>query len=115
MKIEIGKFYRTRDGRKARIYAVDAGEPYPVHGGYKITSGKWDNESWTILGNVNDQHVGRDLDLVSEWQELCTGTVWLNVYPCDAIAYRDKDIADRCRGADLLACIKVDWTEGEGL
>lgn len=25
MKIEVGKYYRTRDGRKAWIYAVDGG------------------------------------------------------------------------------------------
>lgn len=29
---EPGKEYKTRDGRKVRIYATDAGGEYPIHG-----------------------------------------------------------------------------------
>jgi hypothetical protein len=32
-KIELGKTYRTRDGREVKIYAVDGGGEFPIHGG----------------------------------------------------------------------------------
>ena len=32
--ISMNKQYRTRDGKKVRIYAVDAGGYCPVHGAY---------------------------------------------------------------------------------
>jgi hypothetical protein len=30
--ISMDKQYRTRDGREVRIYAVDGGGKYPIHG-----------------------------------------------------------------------------------
>ena len=56
MQIEAGKFYRTRDGRKARIYAVD-GE---IHGAI-LSCGKWGEDgSFSPLFE-------HSADLISEW------------------------------------------------
>jgi hypothetical protein len=46
--IDMSKKYRTRDGREVRIYAVDAGGDYPVHGAVLKagTDGNWTARTW---------------------------------------------------------------------
>lgn len=68
MKIEVGKFYKTRDGRKVRIYAVDGADNGRIHGATLQKDG-WYTCEWykygryfTVLGN-------RKEDIVSEWVE----------------------------------------------
>jgi len=60
--------------------------------------------------------------LYEEYKELKKGTIYLNIcenniypYHNNIYFYHNKDKADRNAGPDRLACIKVDWTEGEGL
>lgn len=62
-----GKFYRTRDGRKARIYATDGSGNYPVHGALLCPDG-WMEETWQLDGrNYGGEEKSRDL--ISEWIE----------------------------------------------
>lgn len=50
-QIEMGKVYRTRDGREVRIYAVDAGACWPVHGAIKDSERPvWTMADWTPEG-----------------------------------------------------------------
>lgn len=48
-KIDINKKYRTREGYEVRIYAVDGGGDYPVHGAIR-TGDKWESKSWKSDG-----------------------------------------------------------------
>jgi hypothetical protein len=64
MKIEVGKFYRTRDGRKARIYAVDGREGSNIHGAVLNEIG-WITSTWAITGQWIAAE--SDRDLISEW------------------------------------------------
>ena len=66
MKIEVGKFYRTRDGRKARIYALDGTDEYPIHGAILYLNGEWGSYVWNNAGCYlpTQPHPS---DLVSEW------------------------------------------------
>lgn len=49
--IDINKKYKTRSGKDVRIYSVDAGGDYPVHGSYYSTRyGEWSATSWTAEG-----------------------------------------------------------------
>lgn len=64
MKIEVGKYYRTRDGRKARIYAVDGREGSNIHGAVLNEIG-WITSTWAITGQWVSAETGRDL--ISEW------------------------------------------------
>lgn len=56
LKIEAGKFYRTREGGSAIIAATDAGGDYPVHGvvffdgGMSITA--WTPGGLNMIGGV---------------------------------------------------------------
>lgn len=49
--IELGKKYRTRDGLEVRIYAVDGGGKYPVHGAFLNILGAWQQAEWTRDGS----------------------------------------------------------------
>jgi hypothetical protein len=68
MKIEVGKKYKTRDGRDVRIYAVDGFGVHCVHGAYFDTADYgevgWIDDSWTINGEVVEGQEGFDLELV---------------------------------------------------
>ncbi len=65
MKIEAGKYYKTRDGRKARVYVTDAeNRDFPVHG---FLSGE--QLMWTLEGTFYVSLDPSVRDLVSEWVE----------------------------------------------
>lgn len=115
-KIEMGKTYRTRDGREVRIYAVDGESRYPVHGAYKTDTGHFRSWAWSIEGTTQPGGcVAHYLDLI-EVKPRIRREVWVNVYP-DGPGYPTKNEADRHAGIERLACIPltIDCAEGDGL
>ncbi len=64
--ITAGKFYRTRDGRKARIYATDGGSKQ-IHGAIMDDQGwivrSWNTDGTWITGEQNES------DLIAEWTD----------------------------------------------
>jgi len=81
MKVEAGKLYRTRSGRKVRIYCVDGGGSFPVHGAILTPQDIWSTMNWTSLGEVfgggkNESGAA----LVSEWEEPSFTRPPLNVW-----------------------------------
>ncbi len=68
LKIEIGKFYKTRDGRKARIYHVD--EKY-IHGAVYIERevGVWEVRCWYSSGQITSSGNLNACDITEEWKE----------------------------------------------
>lgn len=72
LKIEVGKFYRTRDNKKARIYATDAGREFAVHGAvYCENINAWVPRRWHISGREYPQEEF-NFDLIWEWEEPVT-------------------------------------------
>lgn len=73
MKIEAGKFYKTRNGQKAYIYATNAPDSErPIHGYVVWSDGEIRLYSWTALGGFwdNGDKPGKyGPDLISEWVE----------------------------------------------
>ena len=71
MKIEPGRFYRTRSGQKARVYAVYSGQKHPVHGA--VLGVRGDNEwlmiKWCEDGRFGEMVADESYDLVSEWSD----------------------------------------------
>lgn len=67
MKIEVGKYYKTSDGRKARIYAVDCGGHWTIHGAVHY-DGFWVACEWMSDGErfINTKSQS---SLISEWTE----------------------------------------------
>lgn len=67
MKIELGKCYRTRDGRKARVICVDRKGPTPV---IALVDDGWIELSYAFhqCGDfIHSLGGGHSYDLVSEW------------------------------------------------
>jgi len=122
--IELGKQYKTRDGREVRIYAVDGGGRFPVHGGLKLVDGTWRQEEWTLTGSYNgaSSHghiIAHYLDLI-EVKPRIQREVWVNVYKSECAygaVYREKCSADIGADSTRIACVKlvIDCEEGEGL
>jgi hypothetical protein len=109
--IDIDKKYRTRDGREVRIYALDGGGNYPVHGAFKSHTG-WVVRHWPQDG-IQSVFGGSD-DLI-EVKHRIQRTVWLALYPLDDVWVFSGDCTAVEKGC--LACVKVeiDCEEGEGL
>ena len=86
MKIEAGKFYRTRGGQKVRVYAVDGGGEYPVHAALLVGT-VWYVKVYKSSGHLDfpDDH-----DLISEWvdkpvvdwSKLAAWHRWVAMDPC---------------------------------
>jgi hypothetical protein len=67
LKIEIGKFYKTRDGRKVRIYHVD--KQY-IHGAVYIEREEtWGVRCWSDSGQITPSGNLNGCDIVEEWKE----------------------------------------------
>ena len=119
MKIELGKWYRTRDGREVRIYAVDAGGDYPVHGAVLGEEG-WQFNSWALDGRWCPK-MTLAVDLV-EVRPRIKREVWVNLYRHDngdefAEVSSTEKLARERLGSASIACVRVeiDVEEGHGL
>lgn len=66
LKIEVGKFYKTRGGQKARIYATDCGGTYLIHGEVLRRDSRWQCRSFTGCGEDGGRLPSGD-DIVAEW------------------------------------------------
>ena len=74
MNIEVGKFYKTREGEKVRIYATDGHGGDTLHGAVYYDN-RWLDQRWDKYGKCW-QNIDRsksdgasELDIVSEWVE----------------------------------------------
>ena len=137
LKIEAGKYYRTRGGDKAwmgcDIRTGGYGGIYPfigVVGGYRQS---WASDGSSIYGEQSP------FDIIAEWKEPKRIKGWVNIwdrmhedlrgvaaeegnaFPGTNV-YLSKDDADRAAknaanwsDSNRIACIFVDVLEGEGL
>ena len=117
MQIELGKTYRTRDGREVRIYATDGGGIYSVHGA--IESGDvWQVTWWKADGRAPEDWSSRDLIEVKPRIVL---ERWVNMYRVNGELrghhHHSQAAADSAAGDGRIAFVKIviDCEEGEGL
>jgi len=125
-RIEMGKKYRTRDGREAQIICVDGPDKsYPVIAAIYHGSGTWDPDDFTVNGRnvTNEEHAE---DLIEVKPEI---KGWVNLYPSmaegrsntinavknDGYWYPTRERADIAAAGNRLACIPVTFREGDGL
>ena len=113
--IDINKKYRTRDGREARVYAIDGNGPYPVHGAIKWEKG-WKTENWTADGKYSTTVIDRHLDLV-EVKPRIKETIYINIYDGYKSISSTEKIAEERADCGIRARVKVDIDveEGHGL
>ena len=70
LDIQPGQLWLCRDGvTKARVYATDGQEPYPIHGAIQAQAG-WAADTWTSAGLLVTEG-GHPLDLIRryDWRE----------------------------------------------
>lgn len=106
MKIEVGKLYLDRAGRKVRIYAVDGRQPNPIHGATLKLSG-WDWLAWHADGRWSPSGK-EEYDIVSEWIEpkpklraWITGNGTVQYLSPEVETYREYD-GNMCKRAPWL-------------
>lgn len=114
--ISMDKQYRTRDGREVRIYAVDGGGFYPVHGAYLY------DDEWILCRWAADGSYWGDPDLyLIEVKPRIQRERWVNIYEhIEGALHEARHSADfeEASGAGRrIACVKIiiDCEEGEGL
>ncbi len=73
--IEVGKYYKTRDGHKIRIYAIDGHSHYSIHGAVLWDDG-WEVIGWTQEGFYYWEEGESGVDIVSEWTEPHPAESW---------------------------------------
>lgn len=116
--ISMEKKYRTFDGREVRLYAVDGGGKFPIHGAAN-TDGDWLAYSWSVGGHCDLLSLDSQRDDLVEVKTKHEG--WVNLYPrgrfTDAtlqitvgpgIFIREAD-ARANSSADCIATILISW------
>ena len=111
--ISMDKTYTTRDGNKVRLYALDGGGNYPVHGAF-FYNDAWCAQSWTEKGRLSMFDTEDEDDLI---EAPITRQMWVNVYPEGAGMWNTKEKADSTASKTRIACVPVTITyrPGEGL
>ncbi len=70
MKIEKGKFYKTRDGRKVEILKTDAKNTYPIVGLITLSEDYELYTVWSDNGKYNAECLEESsADIIGEWEE----------------------------------------------
>ena len=68
MNIEAGKFYKTRAGRKVRIYSTKGNFGNDIHGAV-FWNNWWTAEEWTENGFWHKDEKESPLDIIYEWED----------------------------------------------
>lgn len=110
-----GETYKTRDGREARVYAVDGRGDFSVHGAILDKDG-WSPAEWTKSGRHYGPEMVGPYDLMPPKREL-----WVNVFRDNGThvwfrAWDNKQEADfqeRDISSTRIARIRVEYTEGQ--
>lgn len=119
MKIEVGKFMKTRDGRKVRIYAVDGCGNEHVHGAILLDENLWLAEVWDDEGVSGCPGELGASDIVSEWEEPAkvgpSGISGFEFNHLGEILVTQKEKKHPRKGLRLLAYFKPTWWGGPKL
>lgn len=69
MNFDISKTYKTRGGKKVKLYLSEAGGAFPVHGAIFRPGNGWDVCCWALTGwRVSPGQAHPD-DILGEWTE----------------------------------------------
>jgi hypothetical protein len=104
--------HTTRDGKEARIYALDGAGSYPIHGAIKVGE-KWEGRQWQINGSWRMGSRADATDLINAQVER-----WGNIYDNDGLWCAFHDTLDKANagfGADdtPIARIKITLIGGK--
>lgn len=75
LKLSTDGFWKTRDGRKVRIYAIDGSRGRSVHGAI-FDGDEWYHYTWTAPGTYYFLSEA-DSDIIGRWPEEKTVEAWV--------------------------------------
>lgn len=114
-KFPIGSQWKTRAGNRAVVVDHDGLDNMIVW----HPNGECTHDLPSGRASYSDQQY----DLLTPWTEPRKGTFWVNVYDGNKLQLRtihdcretaDNEAAQRVKN-DRLACIEINWTEGQGI
>ena len=113
--IEMGKQYKTLDGREVVILATNGRGRYSVVGQFN-DNGEWVYENWTADGTVFEDRRCSPGNLI-EIKPVRLFERWANVYKSFTELHPTKIQADRAYAPGRIACLHIrqEYTEGDGL
>ena len=110
--LNLDKPVQTKDGRKVRMICTDRKGPYPLVG--LTDPGEEWLHTWTKDGKFyKDSTEPKPTDLINAPE---THVYWMNIYQdrsCNL--YPTKEDANTCESEARIACIKIEWEDGDGL
>jgi hypothetical protein len=114
--IELGKEYKTRDGRQVVILATNGRGPCPVVGQILNENGEWEYNSWTADGFYYTSRSYSISDLI-EVKPVRVFERWVNVHTGGVYTWHQTPLHAFNHAADRIACLHIrhEYQEGEGL
>ena len=104
---------QTQDGRPVTIISTKGREPWPLVG---YTGNNSAIQCWTATGTFWSVPQADGEFLINIPEPKRSGVVWVNFYPNgNSGVCSSRELADQCSYYGRLACVRVPWTEGEGL
>lgn len=100
MYIKERKFYRTRNGNKAIVYAIHRNQSGGVHGAI-FDGGKWVITHWELNGRYFDPVDDHPCSLVSPWE--ASPIVDFNYFPAHIVAVAMDEDGDWHGFSDIPA------------
>lgn len=102
---------QTRDGRKARLIAVDRKSEFSIIALFE--NGECEGFGVFLSNGRAFKNVESRIDLINV---PVTHKRWINIYPYLSAAFKSRKEADEAAiNLDRIACIFVEFKEGEGL
>lgn len=107
--IDFSKPVQTKEGKEVRIYTTEGMGKYPVVGQVKYIDGDWLAVRWTLSGE--NQAMGGGYSLINVPEKHVR---YLNCYHgLAACAYTDKKTADEWADQGRIACIRIEFEDGQ--
>lgn len=88
--------HTTRDGKEARIYALDGAGSYPIHGAIKVGE-KWEGRQWQINGSWRMGSRADATDLINAPEK----TEWWTLVFADGSGCGEKYTSEKAARAAL--------------
>lgn len=110
--IDFTKPVQTKDGREVVIHTTKGvSTQYPIVGEYRTWDGRWLREAWTSSGTYGMSGKETIMDLINVPEKR---VMYVNVYdPAIWGCHNSREDADQKALEGRLACVRVEYTEGQ--
>ena len=101
------------DGQQARVICTNAKGEYPVVA--LVTSSGGESEYTRFFKLSGESYTSPFLRIYNAPAPKRKFVRWMNVYEARGQTHHSREAADACAMSDRIACVRVEFEEGEGL